>query len=62
MLAASTHGSEEAVALEAYSVVEADARRPLLVIVPRHPARGPEVLQAALRQGGDADWPRLGPC
>jgi 3-deoxy-D-manno-octulosonic-acid transferase len=42
ILAASTHAGEEAMVLSAYSALRQDAR-PLLIIAPRHPARGPEI-------------------
>ena len=48
VLAASTHPHEE---LLINSAVEVGGRQPLLVIVPRHPVRGP-ALAEALRAGG----------
>jgi 3-deoxy-D-manno-octulosonic-acid transferase len=61
-LAASTHPGEEAVMLHAFAPWRECEPRPLLVIVPRHPVRGPEVLAlareagfaAALRSKGEA--------
>lgn len=47
VLAASTHPGEEDVVLRAFKVLKNRPDRPLLVIVPRHPVRGPEVVQAA---------------
>jgi 3-deoxy-D-manno-octulosonic-acid transferase len=53
LLAASTHPGEEAIALDAFrSLADADAARaPLLVLVPRHPVRGPEVAALAQAMG-----------
>ena len=52
ILAASTHPSEEALIWTRWrSVVEGRADRPLLVIVPRHPERGPAIAAAAKLEG-----------
>src|SRR5262249_43717030 len=50
-LAASTHPGEEQVMLHAFAPWRACEPRPLLVIVPRHPARGPEVVALAREEG-----------
>jgi 3-deoxy-D-manno-octulosonic-acid transferase len=60
LLAASTHPGEELVVLRAFARVVADQPNALLVIVPRHPARGVEIetlvasegLTSARRSGG----------
>lgn len=63
ILAASTHTGEEPLILRRWQAITGDdPRRPLLVIVPRHPERGPAVadlaramgLAAALQSAGDA--------
>jgi len=52
ILAASTHPSEEALIWTRWrAVVEARADKPLLVIVPRHPERGPAIAAAARLEG-----------
>jgi 3-deoxy-D-manno-octulosonic-acid transferase len=56
LLAASTHPGEEARASAAFAPLQSRPERPLLVLVPRHPARGPELaaeLGAGLRSRGD---------
>lgn len=53
LLAASTHPGEEEIALAAHAALPGE---PLLVIVPRHPVRGPEIATetgAGLRSRGD---------
>jgi 3-deoxy-D-manno-octulosonic-acid transferase len=50
-LAASTHAEDEAVALAAHGVLSASAPEVLLLLVPRQPARGPEIADAALAAG-----------
>ena len=52
LLAASTHAGEEEVALDAFSLVrEATGQAPLLIIAPRHPDRGPEIVGLAVGRG-----------
>ena len=51
LIAASTHPGEEALALDAFTGLATLPQRPLLVIVPRHPARGAEVQDAARAAG-----------
>ena len=51
LLAASTHPGEDAIVLDAFVRISGYA---LLVIVPRHPARGPEILKQAQALGFDA--------
>ena len=51
LLAASTHEGEEAVVLDAYQRLSIRPDRPLLVIVPRHPERGPAVADLARSRG-----------
>jgi 3-deoxy-D-manno-octulosonic-acid transferase len=51
LLAASTHPGEDALMLEAFRPWRSAASRPLLVIVPRHPVRGPEIAEAVRAQG-----------
>jgi 3-deoxy-D-manno-octulosonic-acid transferase len=51
LLAASTHAGEEALVLDAFAGLAAHDERPLLVIVPRHPARGLDVAQLARQRG-----------
>ena len=51
LLAASTHPGEEALALEVFGFLRGRPERPLLVIVPRHPERGPEVEALSRGQG-----------
>jgi 3-deoxy-D-manno-octulosonic-acid transferase len=55
LLAASTHPGEEYVVLEAFASLADRPDRPLLVIVPRHPARGIEIAAPAMgrQSGGD---------
>lgn len=60
-LAASTHPGEEAIALDAHRRLRADGGDWRLILVPRHPDRGPEIaaearaagLRAALRSAGE---------
>jgi 3-deoxy-D-manno-octulosonic-acid transferase len=51
LLAASTHAGEEEPVLEAFTGLATLPQRPLLVLVPRHPARGGEVEVLAERVG-----------
>lgn len=52
ILAASTHAGEEAAILAAFSAVAAATEgSALLVIAPRHPARGPQIADMAARLG-----------
>ena len=51
LLAASTHEGEEAVVLDAYERLRGRPDRPLLVIVPRHPDRGPAIAELARGRG-----------
>jgi len=52
VLAASTHPSEEALTWTRWrSVIEGRSDKPLLVIVPRHPERGPAIAAAARLEG-----------
>ena len=56
LLAASTHPGEEATVVESVAGLARRTPPPLLVIVPRHPVRGPELagaLGAGLRSRGD---------
>jgi 3-deoxy-D-manno-octulosonic-acid transferase len=50
-LAASTHAEDEAVALTAHRAIAASAPEVLLLLVPRHPARGHEIAEAARAAG-----------
>jgi 3-deoxy-D-manno-octulosonic-acid transferase len=50
LLAASTHPGEDEIVLDAWRALPAD-RAPHLVIVPRHPERGPAVADLALATG-----------
>ncbi|HXV01454.1 MAG TPA: 3-deoxy-D-manno-octulosonic acid transferase [Caulobacteraceae bacterium] len=43
LLAASTHAGEEEIVLEAFARAASDRRDALLIVAPRHPARGAEV-------------------
>jgi 3-deoxy-D-manno-octulosonic-acid transferase len=62
LLAASTHPGEDELALDAFATVATGGAAPLLVLVPRHPARGPAVqdlahargFTAALRSAGES--------
>jgi 3-deoxy-D-manno-octulosonic-acid transferase len=66
VLAASTHPGEETLILHAHAALAARFPGLLTMIVPRHPARGPAVAQAARAQGlavarrGEGDLPRAG--
>lgn len=51
MLAASTHPGEDQIVLDAFE--DTATERPLLVIVPRHPVRGPEIIALAADQAFD---------
>ena len=51
ILAASTHPGEDEIVLEAFQAVRSDPSRPLLVIVPRHPERGPAIAELAAASG-----------
>jgi 3-deoxy-D-manno-octulosonic-acid transferase len=51
LLAASTHPGEEEVVVEAFARLAGRPGRPMLVIVPRHPARGPAVAEIAAAHG-----------
>ena len=50
LLAASTHGGDEPLALDAYAQADPD-RKSLLVIVPRHAERGPTLAETARARG-----------
>jgi 3-deoxy-D-manno-octulosonic-acid transferase len=50
-LAASTHAEDEAVALTAHRAIAEAAPEVLLLLVPRQPARGPEIAEAARAAG-----------
>lgn len=50
-LAASTHAEDEGVALSAHRVITESAPEVLLILVPRIPARGPEIADAARAAG-----------
>jgi 3-deoxy-D-manno-octulosonic-acid transferase len=60
LLAASTHGGEDEIMLDGFRRVAGADEHPVLVIVPRHPKRGPDIvalaeargLRAGLRSGG----------
>jgi 3-deoxy-D-manno-octulosonic-acid transferase len=52
LVAASTHAGEEAMALDAFRALELS--EPLLVIAPRHPARGAEVTALVRTRGWEA--------
>jgi 3-deoxy-D-manno-octulosonic-acid transferase len=51
LVAASTHAGEEAIILDAFAAVAGHPAAPLLVIVPRHPVRGPAVALLAAERG-----------
>ena len=51
LLAASTHPGEEALVLEVFGFLKDRPERPLLILVPRHPERGPAVEALARGQG-----------
>ncbi len=51
IVAASTHPGEEEVVAEAFQALPTTEPRPILIVVPRHPRRGPGVA-AALREMG----------
>ncbi|WP_395645549.1 3-deoxy-D-manno-octulosonic acid transferase [Terricaulis sp.] len=46
-LAASTHAGEDAIVLQAHEILRQSFPDPLLIIVPRHPERGPDISQLA---------------
>ncbi len=50
-LAASTHDGEELIAAKAHRTAARSTQRMLLIIAPRHPARGPEVAQMLTEDG-----------
>jgi 3-deoxy-D-manno-octulosonic-acid transferase len=47
LVAASTHPGEETLVLDAFAEVQGGRHGPLLVLVPRHPARAPEIVTLA---------------
>jgi 3-deoxy-D-manno-octulosonic-acid transferase len=51
LLAASTHRGEEAIVLEAFETLRQTLPETLLVVVPRHPERGPDVTAEAASIG-----------
>jgi len=51
LLAASTHPGEDEMALQAFTPLQGRPDRPILVIVPRHPVRGPTVAELAAQHG-----------
>ncbi|MEO6341274.1 MAG: 3-deoxy-D-manno-octulosonic acid transferase [Caulobacteraceae bacterium] len=51
LLAASTHPGEDEMVLDAYQDLVFHGDRPLLVIVPRHPVRGPDIVALAEKRG-----------
>ena len=51
LLAASTHPGEEALVVEVFGFLKDRPERPLLILVPRHPDRGPAVEALARGQG-----------
>lgn len=51
VLAASTHPGEEAIAVEAFRGLAARTPKPLLIVAPRHPDRGDEVVGLLKRAG-----------
>ena len=56
VVAASTHAPEERVALEAFKLLNSEARRTRLLVAPRHPERFGEV--AALLEASGLSWAR----
>ncbi|HEX8148726.1 MAG TPA: 3-deoxy-D-manno-octulosonic acid transferase [Pyrinomonadaceae bacterium] len=54
--AASTHAPEERVVLEAFKLLDSEAKRPRLLVAPRHPERFGEV--AALLEASGLAWAR----
>jgi 3-deoxy-D-manno-octulosonic-acid transferase len=56
VVAASTHAPEERIALEAFHVLTYEARRPRLLVAPRHPERFAEV--ATLLEASGLNWAR----
>ena len=64
LLAASTHPGEDEIVLDAYAGLAKRPDAPLLVIVPRHPVRGPDIVALAetrrLKAGRRADGAALG--
>ncbi len=51
LLAASTHPGEDEIVLEVFAWLKDRPDRPLLVLVPRHPARGETIASLARREG-----------
>jgi 3-deoxy-D-manno-octulosonic-acid transferase len=51
LLAASTHAGEEAIILDAFATARAAGVFDLLIVAPRHPARGAEVARLIAAQG-----------
>ena len=60
LLAASTHPGEDEIALDAFAQVADRPERPLLVIVPRHPVRGPDIAALARQRGFETRLRSLG--
>jgi 3-deoxy-D-manno-octulosonic-acid transferase len=60
LLAASTHPGEDEIVLDAFATVADAPGRPLLVIVPRHPVRGPEIALLARARGFETRLRSLG--
>src|SRR5215203_1415929 len=56
VVAASTHAPEERVALESLKLLHSDAKRPRLLVAPRHPERFGEV--ASLIEASGLSWAR----
>lgn len=56
VVAASTHAPEERVVLEAFKLLSSNARRPRLLVAPRHPERFGEV--ASLIEASGLSWTR----
>jgi 3-deoxy-D-manno-octulosonic-acid transferase len=56
VVAASTHAPEERVVLEAFQLLNSGARRPRLLVAPRHPERFAEV--ASLIEASGLSWAR----
>jgi 3-deoxy-D-manno-octulosonic-acid transferase len=51
LLAASTHPGEDAFALDAFAEARRRLSRPLLIVVPRHPDRGGDIVALAQNRG-----------
>lgn len=59
VLAASTHPGEDEIALSAFAALRTAARHAILVIVPRHPERGPAIIDLVHERGLTAQqWSR----